>query len=188
VAAGHGRQVLTSVETAQYLGLLWGLGMVEFGGGSEAEPAVVAVDPENGRPAEAYLSSPAEVPSRLTPLGIWWTNVVLRAAGAVGPVVGELAGADTATLEVSLDPVSTRVLMAETLASVLRDAGPAGLVEHLEQLGSSAEQAAVLADLWRARTPNTAAVLEAAGKTHPDPQAAKAARKAAFRIGPSEPR
>jgi hypothetical protein len=211
------------------------------------------------------------VPSRLTPLGTWWTNLVLRAAGAVAPVIGELAGADTATLiegvsgydewayraelrawcrergagaarelagyvraapgfeqrllafaglgeagpaaeqevrsmladpalrpyaqlwlvergledEVSLDPVSTRVLMAETLASVLQDAGPAGLVEHLEQLGSSAEQAAVLADLWRARTPGTAAVLEAAGKTHPDPQVAKAARKAAFTIGPS---
>jgi hypothetical protein len=53
----------------------------------------------------------------------------------------------------SLDPPSAAVLTAETLASVLRDAGPAGLVGHLEQLGPPDEQAAVLADLWRARTP-----------------------------------
>ena len=70
----------------------------------------------------------------------------------------------------SLEPASARALMAETLASVLRDAGPDGLVEQLEQLGPPAEQATVLADLWRARTPGAAAVLEAAGKAHPDPQ------------------
>jgi hypothetical protein len=29
---------------------------------------------------------------RLTPLGTWWTNVLLRQAGAVAPVIGELAG------------------------------------------------------------------------------------------------
>ena len=33
----------------------------------------------------------AEQPSRLTPLGTWWANVLLRAAGAVAPVIGELA-------------------------------------------------------------------------------------------------
>ena len=85
--------------------------------------------------------------------------------------------------EAGLDPASARVLMAETLASVLQDAGPAGLVEHLQQLGSPAEQATVLADLWRARNPGAAAVLQAAGKAHPDPQVAKAARKAAFKLG-----
>ncbi len=63
---------------------------------------------------------------------------------------------------------------------------PTGLVEHLEQLGSPAEQATVLADLWRARTPDAAAVLEAAGRAHPNPQVAKAARKAAFKLGSSE--
>jgi hypothetical protein len=76
--------------------------------------------------------------------------------------------------------------VAETLASVLSDAGPTGLVEHLEQLGSPAEQATVLADLWRARPPDAAAVLEAAGRAHPNPQVAKAARKAAFKLGSSE--
>jgi hypothetical protein len=88
----------------------------------------------------------------------------------------------------SLDPASARLLMAETLALVLQGAGPAGLVEHLEQLGPRAEQATVLDDLWRARTPGAAAVLEAAGKAHPDPQVAKAARKAAFKLRSSEHR
>jgi len=59
---------------------------------------------------------------------------------------------------------------------------PAGLVEHLEQLGPPAEQAAVLDDLWRARTPHVAAVLEATGKAHPNAKVAKAARKAAFKL------
>jgi hypothetical protein len=82
----------------------------------------------------------------------------------------------------SLDPASARVLLAETLASVLHAAGPDGLLEELKRLGSPAEQATVLADLWRARTPGAAAVLEAAGKAHPSAQVAKAARKAAFKL------
>jgi hypothetical protein len=93
-------RLATAVETAQYLGLLQGLGMVEFGGGGDAEPAVVAVDPESGSLADVYLFSLAELPVRLTPLGAWWANVLLRAVGAVAPVVGELAnGADAASLD-----------------------------------------------------------------------------------------
>ena len=272
-------RLATAVETAQYLGLLQGLGVVELSGGGDAERAGVAAGLDDGdeprSPAEVHVSSLAELQSRLTPLGTWWTNVVLRAAGAVAPVIGELADADAdaATLiegmsgydqwayraelrawcrergpgaaqelagyvraapgfeqrllafaglreagpaaeeevramvadpalrpyaqlwlvergledAASLEPASARVLMAETLASVLQDAGPAGLVEHLEQLGPPAEQATVLADLWRARTPGAAAVLEVAGKAHPDPQVAKAARKAAFKLGSPGP-
>jgi hypothetical protein len=74
------------------------------------------------------------------------------------------------------------VLLAEKLASVLQEDGPDALVELLEQLGTQVDQAAVLANMWRARTPGAAAVLEAAGKAHPDPRAAKAARKAAFKL------
>ena len=263
-------RLATTVETAQLLGLLQGLGMVEHQAGSGAEPALVAVDQEPRSAADAYLSALAELLVRLTPLGTWWANVALRAAGAVAPVIGGLAGADTATLiegvsgydewayraelriwcrergpgavpelagyaraapgfeqrllafaglreagpaaeaevrsmladpvlrpyaqlwligegledAAGLEPTSERLLMAETLASVLQDTGPAGLVDHLERLGPPAEQATVLADLWRARTPGAAAVLEAAGKVHPDPQVAKAARKAAFKLGP----
>jgi hypothetical protein len=270
-------RLATTVETALLLSLLQGLGMVEQGGGSDAEPPGIAVDPDDGEeprsPAEAYLSSLAGLPLRLTPLGTWRANLLLRAAGAVAPVIGELAGTDAVTLiegmsgydewayraelrawcrergpgaaqelagyvraapgfeqrllafaglreagpaaeeevramvadpalrpyaqlwlveqgledAAGLEPASARVLMAETLASVLRDGGPDGLSEHLEQLGPPAEQATVLADLWRARTPGAAAVLEAAGKAHPDPQVAKAARKAAFKLGSSGP-
>jgi hypothetical protein len=264
-------RLATTVETALLLSLLQGLGMVEPGGRSDTEPPGIAVDPEPGSPAEAYVSSLAGLPLRLTSLGTWRANLLLRAAGAVAPVIGELAGTDAATLiegmsgydewayraelrawcrergpgaaqelagyvrtapgfeqrllafaglreagpaageevramvadpalrpyaqlwlveqgledPASLEPASARVLMAETLASVLRDAGPDGLVEQLEQLGPPAEQATVLADLWRARTPGAAAVLEAAGKAHPNPQVAKAARKAAFKLGSS---
>jgi Plasmid pRiA4b ORF-3-like protein len=152
-------RLATAVETAQLLSLLQGLGMVEHGGGSDAEPPGIAVDPDDGEeprsPAEAYLSSLAGLSLRLTPLGTWRANLLLRAAGAVAPVIGELAGADAATLE---------------------------------ELGPPAEQATVLADLWRARTPGAAAVLEAAGKAHPDPPVAKAARKAAFKLSSPGPR
>jgi hypothetical protein len=72
--------------------------MVDLGGGSGAEPAVVAVDPEATGSADAYLASLAELTVRLTPLGTWWTNRLLRQAGAVAPVIGELAGADAARL------------------------------------------------------------------------------------------
>jgi hypothetical protein len=74
-------RLATTVETAQYLGLLHELGMVEIGDGRDAEPAGVAADPEPG--SHAHLSSLAEQPSRLTPLGAWWANVLLRAAGAL---------------------------------------------------------------------------------------------------------
>jgi hypothetical protein len=270
-------RLATAVETAQYLGLLQGLGVVELSGVSDAERAGVAAGLDDGdeprSPAEVHVSSLAELQPRLTPLGTWWANVLLRASGAVAPVIGEFAGTDAPVLiegisgydewayraelrawcrergpgaarelagyvraapgfeqrllafaglreagpaaeeevramladpelrpyarlwlveqgledAANLEPASARVLMAETLASVLRDAGPAGLIEHLEQLGPPAEQATVLADLWRARTPGAAAVLEAAGKAHPNPQVAKAARKAAFKLGSSGP-
>jgi hypothetical protein len=88
--------------------------------------------------------------------------------------------------ETSLDPATAVLLMAETLASILDSDGPAGLVEHLEQFGPPDEQATMLGDLWRARTPHAAAVLEATGKAHPDPKVAKAARKAAFKIRSSD--
>lgn len=88
------RRLATAIEIAQYLGLLRELGIVELGGGSDVEPAVVTVDPESDRPADAYLSSVGEVTVRLTPLGTWWANVLLREAGAVAPVIGEPAGID----------------------------------------------------------------------------------------------
>jgi Plasmid pRiA4b ORF-3-like protein len=310
-------RLAAAVETAQLLGHVQALGLVETGaeagsiadpvpqtgpvpetaalpqtGPGRAEPAPHAGEPAPyggepaphagepmlqfgeafGGPADAYLSRLAELPVRLTPLGVWQANVLLRAAGAVAPVVGELSGAEAAALiegvtgyderacraelrawchrrgdaaaadlarylraapgfeqrmlafaaleeagpaaeaevramvsdgdlgplarmwlvqrgledETSLDPATAVLLMAETLASILDSDGPAGLVEHLEQFGPPDEQATMLGDLWRARTPHAAAVLEATGKAHPDPKVAKAARKAAFKIRSSD--
>jgi hypothetical protein len=87
-----------AVEAAQYLGLLRELGMVDLGGGSGADPAVVAVNPQATGSADAYLCSLSELTVRLIPLGTWWTNLLLRQAGAVAPVIGELASADAARL------------------------------------------------------------------------------------------
>jgi hypothetical protein len=273
-------RLAAAVETAQLLGHVQALGLVETETTPEpgsdpvprTAPAIAEVaanaSEASGGPADAYLSTLAELPVRLTPLGYWQANVLLRAAGAVAPVIGELAGRDAAAViegvagydeqacraelrawcqergdaaageladyvrtapgfeqrmlafaaleeagpageaevralladpalqplaqmwlvqrgledERSLDPASAVLLMAETLASILDSAGPAGLVEHLEQFGPPGEQAALLGDLWRARTPRAAAVLEAAGKAHPDTKVAKAARKAAFKL------
>jgi hypothetical protein len=275
-------RLATAVETAQLLGQVQSLGLVETGtapetqGGTapaaEAGPTGAGLAPDAGEafdsPADTYLSSLDELPLQLTPLGVWQANLLLRAAGAVAPVIGELADRDAAALiegvadydeqacraelrawcrergdaaageladyvrtaqgfeqrmmafavldeagpaaeaevramladadlgplaqiwlvqrgledERSLDPASAVLLMAETLASILDSDGPAGLVEHLAQLGPPDEQAAMLSDLWRAQTPRAAAVLEATGKAHPDSKVAKAARKAAFKL------
>jgi Plasmid pRiA4b ORF-3-like protein len=265
-------RLATAVEITQLLSHLQGLGLVETATGSrsEGELAVAEVTPEagDGSTADAFLSSLARLPLRLTPLGTWRANVLLCAVGAVAPVIGELAGKDAAALiegvagyderayraelrawceergdtaareladyvraapgleqrmlafaglreagpaaeaqargmlgdpslrpqaqmwlvengfedEHSLDPASAALLMAETLAAILDTDGPAGLVEHLEQLGPPDEQAAVLGDLWRARTPRTFPVLEAIGTAHPSARVAKAARKAAFKL------
>jgi hypothetical protein len=109
-------RLATAVEAAQYLGLLRELGMVDLGGGNGAEPAVVAVNPGAAGSADAYLSSLAELTVRLTPLGTWWTNVLLRQAGAVAPVIGELASADPATLIEGVSGYDERALRAELRA------------------------------------------------------------------------
>lgn len=108
-------RLATAVEAAQYLGLLRELGMVDLGGGSGAEPAV-AVNPEAAGSADAYLSSLAELTVRLTPLGTWWTNLLLRQAGAVAPVIGELASADAAGLIEGVSGYGQRALRAELRA------------------------------------------------------------------------
>jgi hypothetical protein len=116
-------RLATAVEAVRYLGLLRELGMVDLGGGSGAEPAVAAVDPEATGSADAYLASLAELTVRLTPLGTWWTNLLLRQAGAVAPVIGELAGADAARLIEGVSGYDQRALRAE-LRAWCRQRGP----------------------------------------------------------------
>jgi Plasmid pRiA4b ORF-3-like protein len=82
-------RLAAAVETAQLLSHLQGLGMVEpaHETGSDGEPGGAEVVRDNGAasagPADAYLSALARLPLRLTPLGTWQANVLLRAAGAV---------------------------------------------------------------------------------------------------------
>jgi hypothetical protein len=125
-------RLATAVEAARYLGLLRELGMVDLGGGSGAEPAVV-LNLEAAGSADAYLSSLAQLTVRLTPLGTWWTNRLLRQAGAVAPVIGELAGTDAATLIEGVSSYHERALRAELRAWCRqRGAGAAReLADHL---------------------------------------------------------
>ena len=74
-------RLATAVETAQYLGQLQGLGMVQHEAGNDAERAV-PLEPEPLSLASPELSSLAGLTVRLTPLGTWWTNILLRQAGA----------------------------------------------------------------------------------------------------------
>src|SRR4029450_12204897 len=111
VAAGHRRRDHPAPEplARSRHGGGWARGGERRGGGenargagSEGEPelpgAAGAHGEEPASPADAYLSSLAKLPLRLTSLGTWQANVLLRAAGAVAPVIGGLAGADAAAL------------------------------------------------------------------------------------------
>jgi hypothetical protein len=82
----------------------------------------------------------------------------------------------------SLDPDTTAKLMASTLIMFLEADGPSALIESLEGLGPAEEQIAMLADLWRVPDPRVGDVLDMAGKAHPDPKVAKAARKTALKF------
>jgi hypothetical protein len=118
-------RLAVAVETAQLLSHLQGLGMVEpaHGTGSDGEPGGAEVVRDNGAafagPADAYLSALARLPLRLTPLGTWQANVLLRAAGAVAPVIGELPGTDAAEAEVRrllADPGQTAAALSIMLS------------------------------------------------------------------------
>ena len=206
---------------------------------------------------------------RLTTLGTWATNRILRADGADAPVVGDLADADAATLlercagydeascqaEIAawcaargpaaaaeqlaafarttddvegrmlaltaldaagpegveavqglrevpglgplatmwlidhgladsddLDPEMVLAVMVETTAFVLATEGPEAAAAVFARLGTPAEQAELVGNLWRVDSPRTAGLLAALAEAHPDKAVAKAARKAAFKL------
>jgi Plasmid pRiA4b ORF-3-like protein len=103
-------RVTTAVEVAQLLAKLQDLGVVEHSRPddgprveADAEPEAAPLDPEAEGLTEAVLSALGGVLLRLTPLGIWRTNILLRAAGADAPVIGVLAGND---VEALIDGVS----------------------------------------------------------------------------------
>jgi hypothetical protein len=79
-------------------------------------------------------------------------------------------------------------MLVETCAAVAALDGPSAVVQMLSDLGPAAEQAAIVATLWRVESPHVATVLQALAGAHPDKQVAKAARKAAFKLQSSSPR
>jgi hypothetical protein len=82
----------------------------------------------------------------------------------------------------SLDPRDLGALMVDTAATALDAGGPDELVEMLQQFGPVGEQAAFLGELWRVDNPRTAEVLGVLGRLHPDKGAARAARRAAYKL------
>ena len=82
----------------------------------------------------------------------------------------------------SLDPRDVGALMVDTAATALDAGGPDELVEMLQQFGPVEEQAAFLGELWRVDNPRTAEVLGVLGRLHPDKGAARAARRAAYKL------
>lgn len=104
-------RITTAVEVAQLLAKLQDLGVVERSRPddgetrlkADAEPEAAQLDPEVEGLTGGVLSALGQVRLRLTPLGIWRTNVLLRALGADAPVIGDLAGKD---LEALIDGVA----------------------------------------------------------------------------------
>ena len=88
--------------------------------------------------------------------------------------------------ERSLDPASAMLLMTETLATILDTDGPAGLVEHLEQLGSPLSKRPSLTTCGEPAPHTSPAVLEATGKAHPNAKVAKAAARPPSSFAPRE--
>ncbi len=82
----------------------------------------------------------------------------------------------------SLDPRDVGALMVDTAATALDASSPDELVEMLRQFGPVEEQAAFLGELWRVDNPRTAEVLGVLGRLHPDKGAARAARRAAYKL------
>jgi hypothetical protein len=251
------------------------LGAVERIAADDAPAA--DLDDELPLPTRYLLGGEAmlETRFRLTPLGLWGANRLLRGLGVDAPAVGDLADADVATLlgqvadfdtetcqeelrtwceargaevaaaelvaflrrtdepqarmfgftalgeagdagvdavrtlrgDPELDPYATLWLvdrglekeeavrpemaahmLVETCAAVAAQDGPSAVVEMLSDLGPADEQAAIVGSLWRVDSPHVATVLQALADAHPDKQVAKAARKAAFKLRPSNPR
>jgi hypothetical protein len=243
---------------------------------ADDEPAT-DLDDELPLPTRYLLGGEAmlETGFRLTPLGLWGANRLLRGLGVDAPAVGDLVDADVATLlgqvadfdteacqeelrtwceargaevaaaelaafllrtdepqarmlgftalgaagdagvdavralrgDPELDPYATLWLvdrglekqeavrpemaahmLVETCAAVAAKDGPSAVVQMLSDLGPADEQAAIVGNLWRVDSGHAATVLQAIADAHPDKQVAKAARKAAFKLRPLNPR
>jgi Plasmid pRiA4b ORF-3-like protein len=99
-------RLTTAAEIVRLLAKLQDLGVIEQSRPHGGEPPVEAdaelqtaqVHPEDDDLPRTALSALDRVRLRLTPLGIWRTNILLRAVGADAPVIGDLAGNDVEAL------------------------------------------------------------------------------------------
>lgn len=99
-------RITTAFEVAQLLAKLQDLGVIERSRPGDGEtrveadiaPEAAPLDPEVESLTGTVLSELGQVRLQLTPLGIWRTNVLLRALGADAPVIGDLAGKDVEAL------------------------------------------------------------------------------------------
>jgi hypothetical protein len=89
-------RLAVEVEVGLIAGLLEETGLLEVD--RPGEEALDGARAEVADPTELLGAVNRRTRIRLTPLGLYQTNILLRAAGADAPVLGELAGADVAAL------------------------------------------------------------------------------------------
>jgi hypothetical protein len=121
-------RITTAVEVAQLLAKLQDLGVIERSGPDDETHVEADVAPETEDLAGAVLSALGRGRLRLTPLGTWRTNILLRAAGADAPVIGDLAGRDLEALIVGVADYDEAACRAE-LRTWCRERGAAAVGE-----------------------------------------------------------
>jgi hypothetical protein len=83
--------------------------------------------------------------------------------------------------DVRLDPADRTWLLVDLGSGLLEEANPQDVVAELLPNMPPADQAEIVADLWRVSHPGVTSLLTALSDHHPDPSVARAARKAAFK-------
>ena len=83
--------------------------------------------------------------------------------------------------DVPIEPEDRTWLLVDLGAGLLEEASPRDVVADLLPDVPAAEQAEIVAGLWRVRHPGVTGLLTALSDYHPEPRVARAARKAAFK-------
>jgi hypothetical protein len=83
--------------------------------------------------------------------------------------------------DVRIEPDDRTWLLVDLGAGLLEEARPQDVVADLLPDVPAAEQAEIVAELWRVRHPGVTGLLTALSDHHPEPGVARAARKAAFK-------
>jgi hypothetical protein len=86
-------------------------------------------------------------------------------------------------LEQELEPPDTAWLLTDALAVTTEDDGPEEIAQLLREAVPAGMETDIFEAMWRLPHPLVAEVLSMVGACHPDKEIAKAARKAAFKVG-----